>query len=330
MSKHRIEWLDTAKGIAIFLVVLGHVLRGLPDAGANDTRWEGFLDSWIYTFHMPVFFLLSGLFIEGSVAKPFGRFLDGKLRTIMYPYFVWSVLQELMRAASGAASVGEIWRIVYQPVMQFWFLYVLFLLGLAYVAMRKVRLPAWTFGALAIALYILPQFGVNLGTWGVVYMAALNGIYFAAGALAGPDRLMARFEAARTELLILFSVAIYILLGVVVDAGVQRGAWVKPLVGFLGIAATLALSNALFRLNLCRFLLGWGRLSLEIFVAHTIFSAGVREFLLRLHVTNVAVHVIAGVAVGVAGPILLVSVANRLKMRFVFALPDKRSASAPA
>src|SRR4051794_36832842 len=63
-KKGRVEWIDTAKGIAIILVVVGHDLRGLmaagilPRAGATEI-----IDGWIYAFHMPLFFVLAGFFV---------------------------------------------------------------------------------------------------------------------------------------------------------------------------------------------------------------------------------------------------------------------------
>lgn len=50
----RIEWIDVAKGIAILLVVLGHTLSW-SDANENIYR------EIIYSFHMPLFFILSAL-----------------------------------------------------------------------------------------------------------------------------------------------------------------------------------------------------------------------------------------------------------------------------
>lgn len=46
INKNRIEWVDIAKGIGIFLMVMGHT--GIPKIGIQ----------WIYSFHMPLFFLL--------------------------------------------------------------------------------------------------------------------------------------------------------------------------------------------------------------------------------------------------------------------------------
>ena len=47
MMLQRISWLDTVKGLAILLVVLGHVtFLPMPVLGV------------IYAFHMPLFFFL--------------------------------------------------------------------------------------------------------------------------------------------------------------------------------------------------------------------------------------------------------------------------------
>jgi uncharacterized membrane protein YcfT len=63
-------WVDYAKAIGIILVVYGHVAHGLFKAGI----WEGdtfyhLVDSVIYTFHMPLFFSLSGLFFKTTLLK---------------------------------------------------------------------------------------------------------------------------------------------------------------------------------------------------------------------------------------------------------------------
>lgn len=45
----RINWIDWAKVFAIYLVVLGHLL--------SKTGREGYILNFIYSFHMPFFFL---------------------------------------------------------------------------------------------------------------------------------------------------------------------------------------------------------------------------------------------------------------------------------
>ena len=48
-TKQRIGWIDVTKGIAILLVILGHSLVGLK------------INDYIFAFHMPVFFITSGI-----------------------------------------------------------------------------------------------------------------------------------------------------------------------------------------------------------------------------------------------------------------------------
>ena len=59
-SKSRIIWVDIARAVAMMLVFTGHL----------GARWFPQLEpllTAIYTFHMPLFFLLSGLFFKPTV-----------------------------------------------------------------------------------------------------------------------------------------------------------------------------------------------------------------------------------------------------------------------
>lgn len=57
-NKNRIAWIDLAKGIAMFLVIIGHTVHY-----GNSGPW---ITSAIYSFHMPLFFILSGLTFRPS------------------------------------------------------------------------------------------------------------------------------------------------------------------------------------------------------------------------------------------------------------------------
>ena len=58
VSLNRILWLDALKCFAMFLVIWGHVIQyGVTDYLEND------IHIGIYSFHMPLFFMVSGLFI---------------------------------------------------------------------------------------------------------------------------------------------------------------------------------------------------------------------------------------------------------------------------
>ena len=53
IPRERIPWIDAARAFAIVLVVFGHVLRGIHDAGLiADGKAFRLLDDGIYLFHM--------------------------------------------------------------------------------------------------------------------------------------------------------------------------------------------------------------------------------------------------------------------------------------
>ncbi len=60
----RIKWVDTAKALGLFLVFWGHILYGGSSVGNVINRA-------IYSFHMPIYFILSGYVIKtGSECFP--------------------------------------------------------------------------------------------------------------------------------------------------------------------------------------------------------------------------------------------------------------------
>lgn len=75
MMNKRIEYIDIARGIGILLVVLGH----------NDFAYVSrFGYRLIYSFHMPLFFFLSGYFL--NVSLPFITYLKKRFNSLLKPY----------------------------------------------------------------------------------------------------------------------------------------------------------------------------------------------------------------------------------------------------
>lgn len=76
VEKHnRISWLDIARGIAMLSIVAGH----LGVFGINRI---------VFTYHLPIFFLISGYFINRK--QPYKEFVKGKIWSLIIPYlFTW-------------------------------------------------------------------------------------------------------------------------------------------------------------------------------------------------------------------------------------------------
>lgn len=76
-EKKRCSWLDIAKGVGIIFIVIGHVLR------------DGIIRTYIYSFHVPLFFMLMGFTFKCENIKSFSR---KKFFRNLVPYYFWSIL----------------------------------------------------------------------------------------------------------------------------------------------------------------------------------------------------------------------------------------------
>jgi fucose 4-O-acetylase-like acetyltransferase len=74
----RIIWIDITKALGIFLVVLGHV------------NSKNIVNDWIYSFHMPLFFFLSGLCFTPK--KTYMEFFVRKIKSLLLPYIYFGIL----------------------------------------------------------------------------------------------------------------------------------------------------------------------------------------------------------------------------------------------
>lgn len=92
----RLDEYDVAKGIGILLVIIGHAL---PNGGF----WRNF----IYSFHMPLFFFLSGLVMKAPQGDlTFKNMLFGGRRLILH-YVFWSILFIMYDCIAGVTGIKE-------------------------------------------------------------------------------------------------------------------------------------------------------------------------------------------------------------------------------
>ena len=123
-SSKRIEWLDIAKGIGIFLVVYAHARAPYS--------------SYIYNFHMPFFFLISGvLYKSGGNLK---QYIFKKIKTLYIPFVGWNLIfiigKSLIRHEN--ISPGNIFRVFLtldkdgEFLGAIWYLASLFIISVVY------------------------------------------------------------------------------------------------------------------------------------------------------------------------------------------------------
>jgi fucose 4-O-acetylase-like acetyltransferase len=325
VKKGRLHWIDYAKGIGIFLVVVGHVLQGLVNSSLLEkSPIIDFIYQWIYAFHMPLFFVISGLFVQRSLSKSFQHFLLNKLYVIAYPYFVWSFIQISIqwltsRYTNQPSSPLDILKIIYQPHQQFWFLYTLFIILVTYGLFHKLKSSPTFFLIFSALLYVLYCLDINIGPWGVLYLVRRHAIYFALGVILASSNLLTKFSKLPFPMLIVITLVGYLTVGVGVKLQFTENAIAIPWIAILGTTASLALSVLLEKSNLFGVVKAWGLFSLEIFVVHIIAASSFRVFLQKfIGITEPTIHFILGTAIGIYIPILLSMICLRLGFQSMF------------
>lgn len=82
-QERHIEWVDTAKAIGVILVITGHLLY--------RTHY-GLINQLIYSFHMPMFFVLSGYVFEIHEEENMITFVRKKAKRLLLPAFIFIVI----------------------------------------------------------------------------------------------------------------------------------------------------------------------------------------------------------------------------------------------
>lgn len=320
-------WSDHAKGIGIVLVVYGHVARGLVAAGLPvDRDLFALVDSFLYAFHMPLFFFLSGIYFLESFRKAGPvRLLANKVDSLLYPYVIWSLLHGGLEVAMSQHTNGKVqWADVlafpWHPRTHFWFLYALFLVFVVAIVLYG-PLRARRHGCVMLAAAVLYLSHSLLPTSLQLHYVAQNLVFFCAGifcsgSTAGLKRHAGVGFTVATALLVALQWTLHMKLGEDFETGPR---W---LLLFIAIAGTLSVvwgAMLLARAKL-EFLRWIGTMSFGIYLMHTLAGAAVRIVLQKtLQVEAVAVHLIAGVTAGLLLPIAVLWILRAGHLSFLLA-----------
>lgn len=184
VPKGRDGVVDAVKGFGIILVVLGHLLQYqvVPEAFDENQAYRV-----IYSFHMPLFFLLSGYVVH--VKEDFHRFVFSKSLSLLLPFFFYFLAFncrfDLLR------FMVELPMLLWRPQGGLWFLYVMFWVSFFHaliVAVEEKRARYMSAVAiLAILLAARKSFGAD-------YIAYYLAFYFI-GTWLSEARVRAHYEA---------------------------------------------------------------------------------------------------------------------------------------
>jgi|SRR5271154_1088331 len=285
-SGTRSNIVDIVKGIAITLVVYGHTAQGM----VHRDWWVGpgavFSDVFIYSFHMPAFFFVAGLFVMSSLAKRGSQhFAVDKLKTILYPYLLFAIISISIEPLIGRFKSGTRpfhWNTFLMSVADGdagWFLFVLFLCLM--LALMTARLPAWLRFLAAVIAGLLPPFGPPF-----IGQVLREFCFLAAGMWVGTrifrlEQMRVTTAALGFVLLAAFQTAMIYVYG---PPALWR--WTYIVLGVTGTAALFMLAKLLDKHRIGDGIAWVGRGSLAVFLLSAFAQGATREVLLRVFHTR--------------------------------------------
>lgn len=151
MLNKRIAWIDTVRGISIFLVVLGHTI--LPQS------WL----IYVFSFHMPLFFFLSGYFTNPDKYMNIWQIVKKKSGTLLWPYLVFFSINYIYWVLffNSKDYFKPLTQMLYSaerlsaPFVPLWFLTTLFVVEILFYILYKNLKSFW----LATSILISCLFG---------------------------------------------------------------------------------------------------------------------------------------------------------------------------
>lgn len=185
IGKTRLDWVDMAKGLSIFLVVIMYCAASVGE----ETGQTGFLHwtiAFAMPFRMPEFFLLSGLFLSQVIDRPWRAYADRRVLHYFYFYVLWAVIhivfKEALIARDPVGAASSLSLAVVSPYGVLWFIYMLGIFGLVAKFLHDLKAPHWAVFAIAAVLQMASiQTGIYLVDQFAEYF-----VYFYAGAVLAP------------------------------------------------------------------------------------------------------------------------------------------------
>lgn len=176
-NSDRLEWLSVLQGFGMLCVVVGHAwLTQVIDDNHAFVTW---LIQWIYRFHMPLFFFISGFLFYKTrvvvVGYDWFQVVKEKARRLLIPYVAFTFFAIFFKLAfSGAVSrkinIDADWlvRIVFfpfeNPLQGLWFIATLFYMFLPVLLYRRLSLTRYgiaVFYFVAVLVGVFVPFGIE-------------------------------------------------------------------------------------------------------------------------------------------------------------------------
>jgi len=311
----RIGWMDLLRGLAILLVILHHSTQITAYRIGDVPEVFTFLSSLFAPFRMPMLMFLSGLLVAGSLHAPAGKYVWGKVRRIVWPIVVWTVIYTASQLVADPGGLKYMpWQLgfwdTYLWFMQFIFAYYIIALLLRWV-------PAWVMVAVPFVLmFVIPDELELLQRF--FYLMP----FFFLGAFVEKN-----WDRYAKWLSVPLAAGLAIIpIGVALYSGFIEPLWYEPLsalpamLGILILVRLTAIAPDARWLKPVRFVGQW---SLIYYVAHYPVFAALGWLAMKVGLTNPTVGLLVIFVVTVAIATAFALIGRRMPFKLLFELPRR-------
>lgn len=319
----REKWVDDVKVIACILVVLGHFFQSmtLADILPDNDLYRWFITT-IYYFHVPLFFICSGYLYQkyskvNSVSS-WCKNVTKKALALGIPYATFTTATWILKKAFSGSVNREIGgfgdTLFLHPTSPYWYLYALFFIFLVTPTFNSVK--AATVGLIvALVAKVLINGGDSVYAVSTVLS---NEIWFVLGmSICVFDVQLKGRKVQGTICGLLFMI-----LSIVVYTVEISGSAISFAMGLLACVAVI-LIVAGFEEKFGRGMDFLAKYTMPIFLLHTLFAAPLRSILMKIGIENAVIHVVVGLVISFAGPIIAAWIMKKTKWLEFFLYPNK-------
>jgi fucose 4-O-acetylase-like acetyltransferase len=295
--------------------------------------WNGSMTGYrlkffIYSFHMPAFFFVSGIFLCDSVQKRGGwRFTIEKLRTMIYPYLLWALIYApipiYFSKVLGTPPIG--WGTFAAQVATggySWFLPTIFFTVVVGMLVRRVPMPLLFVLSAVVSLY-WPVTGLVFVDRGLNHLP-----FLVVGMWVG--RSFERVEKLPAALAAIGAAVLYVVILLLTTSRYLYSPYLFIPLGLLGTLMLLLVARLLVQTPTARLLAWAGSGSIGIFLLSAYFQVLGRETLVRaFHTTAAYPQLIVPSLIALLVPAWIYQKRVRLHLDWMFVWPRSAVQTTP-
>ena len=354
LARNRSAWVDYARGICIILVCYRHAYEGLANAEvlhASNFPLVKYLNVFFFSFRMPLFFIVSGIFVALSLNKKgIAEFIKDRFRFIFYPFLIWGVIQITLQLVftdyvnADRETMDYLYLLIMpRKIEQFWYLNALFNVSVLYAIIRfKLKANAWQQLGLGLVMYTVSA----MCTLNQIELGFLSDVFFFYPFFAVGDCISHLVTNPKKHPFIESRKMFFVLLPIFfatqyfftsLNLGQNNDYYVQhfrpglyAVIALTGCVFVLNVSFLLQRFSLARFLRVIGYHSLYIYIMHLMVIAAFRALYLKVfHGENLVLFMTVAVLSGIFIPMIFYNLAEKAGLGWLFELKKKPEANPP-